>query len=137
MAATSGRVPMRLLAAVTATSLVRSDNSSSYWAVASSPLSRSTSAQRTTCAGTSGGLHPRPHVRVVVEPGHDHLVSRCPAPRKRLGEPVGEGGHVRSEDHPVAVTPDEIGYGSAAVANDLSGTLAGRKGSSQVAEPGR
>ncbi len=48
MAATSGRVPMRLLAAVTATSLVRSDKSPSYWSAGSSPVAGSTSAQRTT-----------------------------------------------------------------------------------------
>ena len=47
MAARSGRVPTTLLAAVTATSRVRSDSSSPYWAAGSSVVARSTSAHRT------------------------------------------------------------------------------------------
>jgi hypothetical protein len=48
MDATSGRVPMALLAAVTATRRVRGLMSSSYCQVGSSPVSMSTSAHRTT-----------------------------------------------------------------------------------------
>ena len=47
MAATSGLVPTTLLAAVTATSRVRSDSRSPYWAGGSSVVDVSTSAQRT------------------------------------------------------------------------------------------
>ena len=53
MAATSGRVPMRLLAAVTATSRVRGDSSPAYWAAGSSPVTGSGSAQRTTAPARS------------------------------------------------------------------------------------
>jgi hypothetical protein len=45
---TSGQVPIALLAAVTATSRVRSVSSSSYCQSGSSPVSMSTSAHRTT-----------------------------------------------------------------------------------------
>ena len=46
MTATSGLVPTMLLAAVTATSRVRSDSRSRYWAAGSSAVEESTSAQR-------------------------------------------------------------------------------------------
>ncbi len=48
IAATSGRVPMMLLAAVTATSLVRFPISRAYCPAGSSPVTGSTSAQRTS-----------------------------------------------------------------------------------------
>src|SRR5215471_7368844 len=99
MAARSGRVPTTLLAAVTATSRVRSDSSSPYCPAGSSVVARSTSAHQTVAP--RGGLHPRPDVGVVVEPGYHDLVPPLPAPGQRLGEPVGEGGHVRAQDDPV------------------------------------
>src|ERR671917_445585 len=60
MAATSGRVPIAELAAVTATSRVRGPSSSSYCQSGSSPVSMSTSAQRTpTPARTASSTHGR------------------------------------------------------------------------------
>ena len=46
--ATGGRVPMRLLAAVTATSRVRGDSSDATASTGSSPVAGSKSAHRTT-----------------------------------------------------------------------------------------
>ena len=48
IAATSGLVPIALLAAVTATSLVRAVTRLAYCAAGSSPVAGSTSAHRTT-----------------------------------------------------------------------------------------
>ena len=47
IAVTSGRVPIALLAAVTATSRVRGPMRSAYWPTGSSPVTRSTSAHLT------------------------------------------------------------------------------------------
>ena len=85
--ATSGRVPIRLLAAVTATSRVRS--------LISEPdrLDRQLSARRIEVrppnpgARPLGGDHPRPDVGVVVEPGDHDLVPR----RARSAQSSGPG----------------------------------------------
>ena len=91
-------------------------------------------AHRGTAA--RGGLHPGPDVRVVVEPRHDHLVARPPAPGQRLGEPVGEGGHVRAEDDAVRAGAGQVGQGLAAFGHDGAGAPAGGEGAPDVADPG-
>ena len=70
---------MALLAAVTATSRVRSSTRSRVL------LGRQLAGRRVELrpphrrAGRLGRLHPRPHVRVVVEPGHHDLVAGAQA----------------------------------------------------------
>ncbi len=83
-----------------------------------------------------GGLHPGPDVRVVVEPGHDHLVARRPVPRQGVGEPVGERGHVRPEDHAIRVTAGQVRDGTPALGHDGAGPVASREGAARVADPG-
>ena len=87
MAATSGRVPRILLAAVTATSRVRSDTSVRYWAAGSSPVDMSTSAQRTvTLARAAAWIHGRTFASwssresTISSPGHQVSAS-APASR--------------------------------------------------------
>ena len=60
-----------------------------------------------------GRLHPGPHVRVVVEPGHDHLVTRPPVAGQRPGQAVGQRGHVRAENHAVRLAAGQRGNGRA------------------------
>ena len=87
-------------------------------------------------AAARGGLHPGPDVGVVVEPGHDHLVARPPAPGQRVREPVGEGGHVRAEDDAVRAGAGQVGQGLAAFGHDGAGAAAGGEGAPDVADPG-
>ena len=87
---TSGRVPMRFDAPVTATRRVRSEST------AVDRIRRELAGLGVEVgpahgrAGTLGGLHPRPHVRVVVEPGDDDLVARAPLARQVPREVVDE-----------------------------------------------
>ena len=81
-----------------------------------------------------GGLHPGPDVGVVVEPGHHDLVPSLPAPGQRLGQPVGEGGHVRAEDDPVRAAAGQVGQGLAALGHDGTGAAAGGEGAADVAD---
>lgn len=88
------RVPIRLDAPVTATSRVRA------------PMARgdvldrelaavgieSKSIQRTLAPTGLRGLHPRPDVRFVIEPGDRDLVARLPGSGQRAGEVVGQLG---------------------------------------------
>src|ERR1700761_2092617 len=99
MAATSGRVPIALLAAVTATSRVRGPIRSAYCASGSSPVTRSTSAHLTVTPPPPPRRHPRPHVRVMTEPGHHDVIARGPAPGQGVRDPVGERGRAGPEDH--------------------------------------
>ena len=69
---------MRLEAAVVATSRVRSESAAATASAASSPVPGSKSTQRTVAPAASASLHPRADVGVVVEPGHDHLVTGAP-----------------------------------------------------------
>ena len=99
---TSGIVPIRLDAAVTATSRVRS-------------LSTASTCSGVELAGLGvevgpahgrpdrlGGDHPGPHVGVVVEPGHDDLVARAPALGEGAGEVHRQLGHRAPEHDPGA-----------------------------------
>ena len=87
-------------------------------------------------AGALRGLNPRPNVRIVVEAGDDDLVSRRPAGRQGPRQPVGEGRHVRPEDHPGPIAPDEVGDGLAAFVGDGPGPLARRECPAAVGETG-
>ena len=87
-------------------------------------------------AGPPGRLHPRPDVRVMVQPGHDHLVTRAPVLGERSGEPVGQRGHVRPENDARRVTADQVGDCLAALGHDRVGPRAGRERAVGVAQPG-
>src|ERR1700722_19594332 len=133
MAGTSGLVPTILLAAVTATSRGRSDSRSRYWAAGSSAVEESASAQRSVAPlrsaawtqGAAGAARAPP----PPAPG--------PPPRGRgAGEPVGERGHVRPEDHAVGLGAGQVGHGSAALGHDAVRATAGRERAAGVADPG-
>ena len=83
-----------------------------------------------------GGLHPRPHVGVMVEPGHDHLVAWPPARCQRRRQPVGQGGHVGPEYHAIGPAAGQVGNGAPGLGRDLVGPPAGREGAARVADPG-
>src|ERR1700735_2984211 len=146
MAATSGRVPITLLAALTATTAVRDDSSSPNCAAGSSPVAVSTSAQRITAPAPAAarspgpararGRPPRRDIRVMVEPGHDHLVSRPPAGRQGACQPVSQGGHARPEDHAVRTAASQVRQRPAALGSDRVGPPAGREGTAGVSESG-
>jgi hypothetical protein len=71
------------------------------------------------------GLHPRPDVGVVVEPGQHHLVALTPASRQRAGHQVGQRGGARAEDHPGRIAADQIRDRRAGRADDLAGPAGG------------
>ena len=81
------------------------------------------------------GLHPRPDVRVVVEPGQYDLVTRTPGRGEGTRQPVGHRGHVGAEDDAVGVPADKVGDGLTAAGDDVVGAVAGREGAADVADP--
>ena len=66
-----------------------------------------------------GRLDPRPHVGVVVEPGHHDVVARRPRPGQRVGDPVRERGGARPEDHAVGRAADQVRDRRAGLGHDL------------------
>ena len=125
IAGRSGRVPSRFDAPVTATRRVRADSSAATSSGRSSPVSRSNPTQRTVAPTASRGLHPRPDVGVVVQPGDHHLVAGRPRARQRPGQVVGQGGHAPAEDHPARVGADEVGHRRPGLEHDLVGAARG------------
>lgn len=100
---TGGSVPIRLPAAVNATSRVRGD--SAALALCRSRLPSASSSMRNLHgrAGGRGGAHPRRDVGVVVEAGDDHLVAGAPRGGERLRDVEGQRRHVRPEHDAVGV----------------------------------
>ena len=68
-----------------------------------------------------GGLHPRPHVRVVVEPAHDDLVAGTPGARERPRHVVGQVGHAAPDHHAGRIGAEQVGQRGAAAGHDLVG----------------
>ena len=134
MPATSGRVPIRLLAADTATSLVWSEISSASCGELQVALGQLHVGEAHPGPGPDRRLHPRPDVRVMVEPGDHDLVAGAPARRERAGQPVGQGGHVRAEDDALGLAAGEVRHGLPALGGDRVGAAAGRERASGVSQ---
>src|SRR5690606_4916823 len=79
-------------------------------------------------AGPRGGLQPRPDVRVVVEPGDDHLIARRPIRGEGTRDQIGQRGRARPEDHAVGYAADEVGHRGAGRRGDLERSAAGLEG---------
>src|ERR1019366_6237689 len=136
-------VPTMLLAAVTATSRVRSLSRSPYWLGGSSAVDTSTSAQRTTASRRAAARTPRRTVaswaglgNTTPAPGPPPPAPRPPLPGQGFRQPVGKRGHVRAEDHAVRFGAGQVGQGPAAFGQDGVGASAGREGAPGVADPG-
>ena len=114
MAATSGRVPIRLEAAVTATSLVRSERTAATCSTSSSPVSGSKSAQRTVAPARSAAwIQGRTlaswssRVTTTSSPGPQPGPASAPGPSS--------AGSSTGRTRPPRVGVDEVGHRGPAV----------------------
>ena len=111
MAATSGRVPSRLDAPVTATSRVRSVSSDATSSTVRHPGARVELGPPHGGARALGVRDPGADVAVVVEPRDDDLVAGTPLLGQRAGDLEGQLGHAAAEDDARGVGVDEVGAG--------------------------
>ena len=81
------------------------------------------------------GQHPRADVRVVVQPGHDHLVLRTERLREGTRDMEQQRRRVRTEDDLVRVGAGEVGRGPPRVRDDPVRLLARRERPVRVAHP--
>ena len=72
-------------------------------------------------AGVFGGEPPRREVRVVLEPGREHLVARAERAADGPGEREDQRGAVGAEDDAVRIGAEERGDGLARGADHLAG----------------
>ena len=87
-------------------------------------------------AGELGRAHPRADVRVVVQPGHDHLVAGCPGLRERPRDVVRELGHRPAEDHAARVGAEQVGDGGPGLEDRVVGPALGIGDRAAVADAG-
>ena len=74
-----------------------------------------------------GGAHPGADVRVVVEPGDDHLVAGTPAGGQRAGEVEGELGGAAAEDDAARIGAQQVGDRRPGAEDDVVGRSARRR----------
>src|ERR1700761_6328936 len=125
-----------LLAAVTATSRVRSLTSETYCSAGSSPVDMSTSAHRTVTPARAAACSQgrtlaswSSRETTISSPG-------CQVPAKGLGQPVGEGSHVRAENDAAGVAAHQVCDRLPEAVDDGGGPVTGRERTTGVADPG-
>ena len=101
-------MPSTFDAPVTATSFVRPDSSARTSSTVSSAVSRSNPTQRSCRARARRRLHPRPDVRVVVEPRDHDLVPGHPLLGERPRHVVRRLRHRPREHHPARVAAEQV-----------------------------
>jgi hypothetical protein len=112
-------VPTAFEASVKATTLVRSVSAASKEDVLVADVDPSHGGP-----GVLGGEQPRPHVRIVVEPGHDHLVAGPERPPDRSRDREEQRRRVRAEDHLVRVRAQQVRGRSVRLEEEVVGLLA-------------
>ena len=135
MARTSGRLPMALDAAVTATTRVRSPITSSKRCAGSSPVSVSNSAQRTVAPARWAAMT---QGRMLASWSSEVTTISSPAgppAREGVGDVEGERRHVGSQHHPIGRAVDEVGDRAPGLLHDRRAALARRKDAVHVGHP--
>ena len=67
------------------------------------------------------GNDPGSDVGIVIQAGHDDLVTRAPCRRQGAGQIEGHRGHAASEDHPVGVGVEQVAQRATALPDNLFG----------------
>ena len=77
--------------------------------------------------------HPRGHVRIMIESGHDDLVTGIPSPRQGPAELKAQRGHIRAKDHTVGIRhPKKISDGRMDLLQQRIALATGRKHSAMI-----